>query len=146
MDPVWRAALLAEHGVAQGREVAAGFWDIAAFYDSVEHDALRQAAKLHGFDEVALELGLASHGGPRHLEVQRASAMPLRATRGILDGCALCTTLAKVVMLGPMDAVAAAVPAAQLTLFVDDVSAAAHGPPKRWRWPFMRWVSTWPRR
>ena len=92
--------------------MAAGFWDIAAFYDSVQHSALREAAQEHGFGEVALELGLASYGGPRHMEVLRAGAVPLYATRGILAGCALCTTLAKVVMLGPMDAVAAAVPAA----------------------------------
>ena len=49
------------------------------------------------------------------------------ATWGILAGCALCTTLAKVVMIGPMDEIVSAIPAVQLTLFVDDVSAAAHG-------------------
>ena len=57
LDPVWRTAAQAESGVDQGTEVAAGFWDIAAFYDSVDHEALRGAARRLGFDKVALELG-----------------------------------------------------------------------------------------
>ena len=127
LDPVWRQALLAEGAVASGSVAAAVFHDVAAFFDSIPHDKLRRAAADAGFDEVVLDVGLAIYTGPRHLEVGSAQAPTVFAQQGVVAGCALCTTLAKVILLAVMDDLVLRFPNVDWTLFVDDVGLAARG-------------------
>ena len=71
--------------------------------DSILHDVLRSAAQRTGFDEVLLDLGLAAYSGPRHLELGGGSDSPMHARRGMVASCSLCTTLAKVILVEPLD-------------------------------------------
>ena len=101
--------------------------DIAAFFDSMDHGVLKVAARRWGFNEVLLEMALALYGGPRHLHVGSFAPEAIFARRGVVPGCALCTTLAKVYAIGAMDAAVALHPAVQWSIFVDDIFVTAHG-------------------
>ena len=61
------------------------------------------------------------------LEFGGCGGPPVFARRGIVAGCSLCTTLAKVIMLQPMDRLLVLAPRVEWTLFVDDVGASTRG-------------------
>ena len=48
LDPVWRWAISAE-STPSSDQAAAVMVDVSAFYESLDHAALREAARRHGF-------------------------------------------------------------------------------------------------
>ena len=137
LAPVWRAAARAEYRRGQwheqqppdgSRECAAGvFHDLEAFYDSIQPEALRAAAARWQFPKAMLEVGLKLYAGPRHLATGASGTATLYAGRGVMPGCSLCTTLAKLILLSAILEVRREWPALNLTLFVDDIGMTAQG-------------------
>ena len=104
--------------------------DLEAFYDNIHHDVLRQAARAHGVPATLLETALACYTGPRYLAVDGFGASGLLHTdQGVMAGCSLCTTWAKLATLDPMDAVVAkwGPRAVGMNLYIDDVVMCTYG-------------------
>ena len=129
LDPVWRASARAEGSVGEGDVAASVLADIGTFFDRMPHEVLRRAAKTWGFPLPLLEVALHLYTGARYVEWGRASAPPVFATRGVVAGCSLCTTLAKLILLSPMDAVVGAHRQVSFDVFVDDLRAGTAGTP-----------------
>ena len=127
LSPVWRAAVRAEIAVSDDCQAACALADVSAFFDSIDHSILMSAARRWSFDEVLLRTGLAIYAGPRHVKVGAFLAPTLFGRRGVVAGCALCTTLAKLYVLTPMDALVVRHPSVSWSIFVDDVSASVEG-------------------
>ena len=135
LQPVWREATKAEWATSRGRRheqlAAAAFFDIEAFYDTIPNGTLRHAAAAHHFPQALLRVGMGMFAGPRHLRTGSFGAQTLYARRGVMAGCSLCTTLAKLVTLSPMQEVLRRTRTSRgrlgLHLFVDDVCLATAG-------------------
>ena len=129
LSPVWRAAVTAEQGSAGEESAASVMADIGTFFDKMPHEQLRAAARRWGFPAVLLEVALRFYSSARHIVVGKSAAAALYATRGVVAGCSLCTTLAKLILLTPMDALCSACPSVDVDVFVDDVRLGAIGSP-----------------
>ena len=97
--------------------------DVTAFYESIDHTALRTAAAATGFPSVLLEAALASYGIERRVKYGAFVADKRFATRGVVAGCSLATTLVKVYVLQHMDALVIRFPLVSWNVFIDDVGA-----------------------
>ena len=127
LDPVWRWAVEAE-SCPDGAIVATSLVDIAAFYESLDHDALRRAARKHDFPETLLEAALAVYGTMARHVINGGYTAPARwATRGVIAGCSLATTLVKLYLLDIMDGLSMQFPETQLNVFIDDVAITSTG-------------------
>ena len=88
-------------------------------------------ATTHHFPQALLRVGMGMFAGPRHLRTGSFGAQTLYARRGVMAGCSLCTTLAKLVTLSPMQEVLRRTRTSRgrlgLHLFVDDVCLATAG-------------------
>ena len=128
---VWRAALQAEQRSRDATQVGGMVChDLEAFYDNIHHDVLRQAARAHGVPATLLETALACYTGPRYLAVDGFGTSGLLHTdQGVMAGCSLCTTWAKLATLDPMDAVVAkwGPRAVGMNLYIDDVVMCTYG-------------------
>ena len=128
---VWRAALTAER--RSGEQAQSGGMvchDLEAFYDNIQHNVLRQAAREHGMSATLLETALASYTGPRYLAVDGFGASAtLHTDQGVMAGCSLCTTWAKLATLDPMDAVVRkwGPRTVGVNLYIDDVVMCTYG-------------------
>merc|ERR1712129_161220 len=65
------------------------------------------------------------YGGARHIFVGRTAAPAVYARRGVVAGCSLCTTIAKLILLTPMDELCLRHPVVSVDVFVDDVRLGA---------------------
>ena len=129
LSPVWRAGVLAEHGTTEGDAAASVPADIGTFFDRMPHEALRGAAREWGFPASLLEVALQLYGGARYVELGRAVGPATYARRGVIAGCSLCATLAKLILLGPLDSLQRSHSEIALDVFVDDVRLGVLGPP-----------------
>ena len=129
---VWRAALRAERGGQEARGQVCGMvcHDLESFYDNIQHDELRRAAKKHGMSETLLDTALALYTGPRFLAVDGFGASGyLYSDRGVMAGCSCCTTWAKLATIDPMDSVTEQWPndKVEIDIYIDDVAMRATG-------------------
>ena len=127
VSPVWRAAVLAEAGAKEGCTAASVLADIGTFFDRMPHKELRKAAREWGFPIPLLECALSLYKGARYVEWGAATADPVYARRGVVAGCSLCTTLAKLILIGPLSGVTERHPRITLDVFVDDLHMGAVG-------------------
>ena len=103
------------------------FLDLAAFYDSIQRDKLLEAAGRWGFPTGVLRLGLEMYAGPRHLQAGSFGSHPVWARRGIMPGCSLCTSLAKLAVLEAMLSTVSQWPRVTIDIFIDDLTFNAVG-------------------
>ena len=128
---VWRAALHAERRSSNKEQVGGMVChDLEAFYDNIHHNVLRQAARQHGIHPTLLETALACYTGPRFVAVDGFGASGMLYTdQGVMAGCSLCTTWAKLATLDPMDAVVKqwGRRTVEIHLYIDDVVMCTYG-------------------
>ena len=102
LDPVWRWAVQAEVQ-RTSEEVCATFIDVSAFYESLDHEVLLDEARATGFPVFLLRAALALYGAARYVRCGPFLAEPRFASRGVVAGCSLATTLVKVYLLRRLD-------------------------------------------
>ena len=76
--------------------VAGALVDVAAFYESLDRAALVQEARATGFPVSLLRAAFAFYSAARFIKFGPFSAGPSFASRGVVAGCSLATTLVKV--------------------------------------------------
>ena len=126
LDPVWRWATQAEAAPSDS-QVAVALVDVAAFYESIDWDILWEEAGALGFPLSVLRVALTLYGMPRYVRLGPYSAQPRVATRGVVAGCSLATTVVKIYLLRRLDAWVGRHPAVELNAFIDDMAVAASG-------------------
>ncbi len=128
VDAMWRLTARQEAGVAEGLEAAMVGEDLAAFYEGLDRGRLVDEATAVGFPLALVRAALGAYSMARMLTLQGRFAQELHATRGIVAGCSLATTLVKVYYLRDLDRVVSRVPASiNLDVFIDDVTLSAVG-------------------
>eukprot|EP00973_Karenia_brevis_P078684 10921982-Karenia_brevis.AAC.1 len=115
---------------AIGNSEAAGafFLDLEKFYEMVKHSVAMREAAATGFPMRLMHLALASYRGWRALETCGTTSIPFEVFSTIVAGCSLATTIAKVLILRPLQAASELCPRVKMWNIVDDVSGILTGP------------------
>ena len=127
LDPVWRWAADAE-STPTSLNVGATLVDVSAFYESLDHNVLRAAAVKYDFPLAILEAALTLYTGVAwYVRHGPFSSKPRWATKGVVAGCSLATSLVKLYLLEMMDQLVVDFPRTELNVFIDDVGASTKG-------------------
>jgi hypothetical protein len=122
-DTTWRQGVRQEAQVTRGGAAACLFWDLEAFFESIDRERLVQRAEATGFPAAVVRLSLAMYAAPRILSMGGRIARELWPKRGVGAGCGLANTYVKIFTLLPMDKLMKRLPdSVRIDLHVDDFS------------------------
>ena len=123
----YQACATDEAWAAFGHVIIRSLWDLRKFYDTVPPVALAQACLKHGLPAIPTALSFWGHAGTRYISYQGQFSEPIQGyARSIVAGCTSSTSLARALLLDPLQAAAAAAPSCTQTAHVDDVTQMAH--------------------
>ena len=126
-DAVWAQAFDAEHSKSIGLDSLSSMLDLGKAYERVTHRGLVAACRRHGSPLRRLKLLLSVYGGRRRLCVGRWKTDAIKVGLSIIAGCGFATSLLRVVLLSPLDALLRCWGSLKLYVAVDDLTLAAHG-------------------
>ena len=110
-----QAKLTAQHNVSL-------LLDLETFYDRCSFsDVIENGLKLQ-YPPLLLSLSLQVYGGPRVLLAENTISPPVGPTRGLVAGCPLAPSVAKLVLHPVADSVSRARDLRSLDLYIDDLS------------------------
>ncbi len=131
-DTTWRQAVRQEAKVTAKGVAACLYWDLEAFYESVDRERLIKRAEASGFPMPVIRLAIAMYSFPRALSLGGRVARETWPKRGVGAGCGIANTLVKVYTLVPMDEfVARLPPSVTADLHVDDFALECVGDDER---------------
>ncbi len=131
-DTTWRQAVRQEARLSAKGVAACLYWDLEAFYESVDRERLFKRAEASGFPMPVLRLALAMYSFPRALAMGGRIAKETWPKRGVGAGCGIANTLVKVFTLAPMDEFVARLPSSvTVDLHVDDFALECIGDDER---------------
>ena len=95
MDIVWRAEARAEAAAERHLDALAVSFDIASFYEVIDHNLLAQKAMGTGYPVICLRAALRQYKTARYITMHGAVAEPLATNKGVVAGDAFATSLVK---------------------------------------------------
>ena len=96
--------------------------DIETFYDSIRWTGLCSEASRLRFPATILAIAMEQHMAPRTLTIRGSLADPIVPTNGVVAGCTVAPTLAKIILLAPVSAAVQEAPALRVRQYVDDLT------------------------
>ncbi len=107
---------------AAGRRAhsAAFSWDLANYYEFINHHKLYERARNRGFNLAVVSIALNRYRAKRYLGLGDVACYAGFPTRGLAAGCGWATTWAQVYSIDPLEAWTVQNPQVGITLFIDD--------------------------
>ena len=102
-DVVWAQAVRAEAGASSDKFVAACLWDLASFFDTIDHERLFRMGEKYGYPMQVLRMALSAYSAPRVVQTREGRSSPVNPNRGIVPGCTLAKSLVNLYYLEAMD-------------------------------------------
>ena len=99
MDQVWRQAVRAELASGEKRRYACILWDLTKMYERIGHHRLAAHALRLGFPKPLRRVASRAHRLPGHLSRNGMCALGAWPTRGVIAGCTVASTFAKVAVV-----------------------------------------------
>ena len=125
---VWEQIIFAAHAASLGQSSATMLLDLEKFYEHVAHDVLLCEAEAVGFPPRLARAAVALYGGLRAISYKNGVSATFKASRSIIAGCSLATTMARVLLFRLLTRVMEAHPSCRTRNVVDDVSLQCSGP------------------
>jgi len=122
-----RRRFLDECQVANGGFVAAVYWDIEKFYDSIRPGRVMKKAREQGIDIRILAIAMQVHLAPRVLRTEGCYGTVVKVSRSVLAGCRFSNAFARSVMYDILDKAGANYGMTICRQFVDDLSQNTRG-------------------
>ena len=119
LDPALARLIRAEDHKFRGQTLILLFCDLEGFYDVVSHERLAQQGAALGFPSLLLELAIQLYEGPRCLYGEGVASPSIWPQRGMLQGCPLAPTLAKLTTYKPLKNIPGV---SHADLWLDDIS------------------------
>ena len=127
IEVMWKVAARSEAKALQGGVAASLTWDLASFYEYIDHQLLADRAIADDFPLQVLRTALRAYLGPRHITCDGCCHEGLVAIRSIVAGCSQATTLVKVYYRRPLLSWSATWVTIQLDVYLDDFTMAIFG-------------------
>ncbi len=132
VDTTWRQAVRQEARLNANGAAACLFWDLEAFYESIDRERLVARAEASAFPMPVLRLALSMYSAPRMVSMNGRIARETWPKRGVGAGCGLANTLVKIYTIAPMDEFVARLPeSVNVDLHVDDFALECVGDDER---------------
>ncbi len=132
IETMWRMATRQEAGVSEGEQAGIVADDLAAFFETIDREALMREAVAMGYPLPILRAALGAYSAARMLTLQGRVCRELYPTVGVVAGCSLAMSLTKLFYVRAFDAyVKTLPPAVHLDVHVDDVTLSAVGPARQ---------------
>ena len=128
METTFIQALRGESAVAQGSHSGAFMWDLANYYEYIDHDVLWARGKQSGFPLAVLAVTLNQARARRFLGLGDVAVDAQFPQRGLAAGDGFATTLVQVFALPPLEKWQARHPHVPLSLFIDDFLGSTTAP------------------
>ena len=122
LDAALARLIRAEDHKFRGQTFITLFCDLEGFYDVVSHERLAQQGAALGFPSLLLELAIQLYEGPRCLYGEGVASPSIWPQRGMLQGCPLAPTLAKLTTYKPLKTISARPGVSHADLWLDDIS------------------------
>ena len=121
METTFVQALKGESAVVAGSNSGAFLWDLANYYEHIDHEVLWQRARDRRFPLALLAVALNQYRARRFLGLGDVAVDSLFPVRGLAAGDGFATTLVQVFALDPLEHWSAQHPRVALSMFVDDL-------------------------
>ena len=95
-------------------------WDLAAFFETINHDILLAKAERFGFPMVLVRMAVRAFKAPRMVGIRKRYAEPIHPGRGVLAGHAFAMAMVHLYYLDDIDGVLTRNPDVSLDVYVDD--------------------------
>ena len=128
METTFLQALRGESAVARGEHTGAFMWDLANFYEYIDHELLWSRAQQRGFPLALLAITLNQARAKRLLGFGDVAVDARFPRRGLAAGDGFATTLVQVYALDPLEQWQARHPAVPLSMFIDDLLCGTCAP------------------
>ena len=125
LDVALRRLLRAEHAKVNNDHMLTLFIDLQGFYDGIRWQRVLEQGLDQGFPAPLLALSLCIYQGPRCLNGESVLSPPIYPRRGLLQGCPLAPTLAKLALEHPLQNILRAQGVTNADLWLDDISIDA---------------------
>ena len=125
LDVALRRLLRAEHAKVNNYHMLTLFIDLQGFYDGIRWQRVLEQGLDQGFPAPLLALSLCIYQGPRCLNGESVLSPPIYPRRGLLQGCPLAPTLAKLALETPLQNTIRAQGVTNADLWLDDISIDA---------------------
>ena len=125
LDVALRRLLRAEHAKVSNYHMLTLFIDLQGFYDGIRWQRVLEQGLNQGFPAPLLALSLCIYQGPRCLNGESVLSPPIYPRRGLLQGCPLAPTLAKLALETPLQNIIRAQGVTNADLWLDDISIDA---------------------
>ena len=125
LDVALRRLLRAEHAKVNNDHMLTLFIDLQGFYDGIRWQRVLEQGLDQGFPAALLALSLCIYQGPRCLNSESVLSPPIYPRRGLLQGCPLAPTLAKLALEHPLQNILRAQGVTNADLWLDDISIDA---------------------
>ena len=100
---VWRQAVEAEAAIASGVATGGFIWDLEKMYDNIGHVRAIREARRYGMPNALIRASMSAYRQARFVQLGKAVGHGTFGRRGVIAGCALATTWAKVVLVTGFD-------------------------------------------
>ncbi len=123
----WDLSVELEASAEVGMRSVAFLSDLRKFYERVPHGLVLKKAVAHKFPLTVALLAVGQYRGRRRIGVSRCLTEAVTTSQGIVAGCALATTLVKVILLDVLDEVLRAHPRLRVAVYLDDIKLVWRG-------------------
>ena len=125
-DLVWRAAVRAEAAQVQGRAFCAVNWDLVKMYEKLDHCYLIRQAAAFGMPGAIVRASIRAYRLPRFVSFLRACGGPILPNVGVVAGCTVASTWARLCVLGGLDRILPSLPGCiSVAVYIDDFTISA---------------------
>ena len=114
---VWAQAVTSEASQAEGKHYGALLWDLASFFETIDHDILLDKAAKFGFPLVLVQMAIRAFKAPRLVGVKKRYAEPVHPGRGVLAGHAFAMAMVHLYYLDDIDGFLERNPGVQLDVY-----------------------------
>ena len=128
METTFVQALRGEAAVTGGEHTGAFLWDLANFYEFVNHELLWERARAKGFPLAILAVALNQARAKRYLGLGDVAVDARFPRRGLAAGDSFATYLVQIYTLEPLERWSSRHPAVPLSLFIDDFLGSTVAP------------------
>ena len=128
METTFVQALRGEAAVAGGEHAGAFLWDLANFYEYVDHELLWERARAKNFPLAILAVALNQARAKRYLGLGDVAVDARFPRRGLAAGDSFATYLVQIYTLDPLERWSLKHPAVPLSLLIDEFLGSTSAP------------------